>query len=75
MGFIFHKLDLFYFGNSIKTFYYGKKRYIIENGKISDYFYPQRGCKQGDPVSSYVLLLYAEISGTIIGNIYWILKA
>lgn len=70
--FVFHTLDLFNFGNSIKdwiqTFYNGIKTCIIQNGIISDYFYPQRGCRQGDPISPYLFLLCAEILGTIIRN-------
>lgn len=52
----------------IQTFYNGIKTCIIQNGIISDYFYPQRGWRQGDPISPYLFLLCAEILGAIIRN-------
>ena len=68
--FIFQTLDLFNFGNSIKdwikTFYSGIKSCIIQNGITSDYFFPQRGCRQGDPISPYPFLLCAEVLGILI---------
>lgn len=52
----------------LQTFYNGIKTCIIQNGIILDIFYPQRGCRQGDPISPYLFLLCAEILGTIIRN-------
>ena len=70
--FILNTLKLFNFGNSIlnwiKTFYNDIKTCIIQNGIISEYFYPQRGCRQGDPISPYLFLLCAEILGNLIRN-------
>lgn len=41
---------------------------MIQNGIISEYFYPERGCRQGDPISPYLFLLCAEILGILIRN-------
>jgi hypothetical protein len=47
--FIYQTLDFFNFGPSLKkwieTFYNGIKSCIIQNGVLSDYIFPQRGCK------------------------------
>lgn len=71
--FIYQTLDLFNFGDSIKdwvkTFYSGIKSCVIQNGIASDYFYPQRGCRQGDPISPYLFLLCAEVLGILIRKI------
>ena len=62
----------FNFGNSIKswiyTFFYDIKSCVIQNKVVSDYFYPERGCRQGDPISPYLFLLCAEILGILIRN-------
>lgn len=44
------------------------KTCIIQYGIISDYFYQQRGCRHGDPISPNLFLLCAELLGTIIRN-------
>ena len=58
LEFIFQTLDLVNFCNSIKdwikTFYIGIKSCIIQNEITSDYFIPQRACRQGDPISPYL---------------------
>lgn len=41
---------------------------VLQNGFSSKYFKPQRGCRQGDPISSYLFLLCAEILGILIRN-------
>lgn len=71
-NFIFTALEFFNFGPSInrwiKTFNNGIKMCVIQNGHISEYIYPERGCRQGDPISPYLFLLCAEILGIIIRN-------
>ena len=70
--FISQVLDFFNFGpsykNWIKTFYSGIKACVIQNGIISEYLYPARGCRQGDPISPYLFLLCAEVLGILIRN-------
>ena len=71
-NFIQDALHFFNFGDSIKswiyTFYNDIKSCVIQNGVVSDYFYPERGCRQGDPISPYLFLLCAEILGILIRN-------
>lgn len=72
-NFIYKTLDLFNFSDLIedwvKTFYSGIKSCVIQNGIASDYFYPQRGCRQCDPISPYLFLLCAEVLGILIRKI------
>lgn len=70
--FIFEILEYFNFGKSIKkwieVFYNNITSCIIQNGIISEYFQPERGCRQGDPISPYLFILCAEILGILIRN-------
>ena len=64
--FISKTLDYFNFGPSfkrwIKLFQNGAESCILQNGFMSEFFYLQRGCRQGDPVSPYILYYVLKYS-------------
>ena len=71
-NFIFECLNFFNFGKSIQqwieVFYKNISSCIIQNGIVSEYFKPGRGCRQGDPISPYLFIICAEILGILIRN-------
>ena len=70
--FIHKVLDYYNFGPSfkkwIKLFQTNVESCIIQNGFISECFYLERGCRQGDPISPYIFILCVEILGLMIRN-------
>ena len=71
--FIDKTLDYFNFGPSfkrwIKLFQTGSESCILQNGHMTEYFSLLRGCRQGDPISPYILILCAEVLNHIIKEI------
>ena len=74
-NFIQDALHFFFnFGGPIKSwiyvFYNDIKSCVIQNiwSSIWLFFYPERGCGQGDTISPYLFLFFAEIVGILIRN-------
>ena len=69
-SFIEKTLTFFNFKNDminwVRTFQTNIKSTVIVNGNPSLWFPIERGCRQGDPVSSYIFLLCSEIMAHMI---------
>ena len=64
-SFIWKTLSSFNFGSSltnwIKLCYCSIESYVLNNGWASSYFTPERGVRQGCPLSPYIFILCAEV--------------
>ena len=69
-SFLYKVLELFNFGPNlihwVKTFNTAISSFIVQNGYLSNPVFISRGCRQGDPVSSYLFLLVAEILAIMV---------
>ena len=67
---MFKVLCAFGFGPDIRlwisTFYKNIKSSVMINGQLSQWFTIQRGCRDGDPISPYLFILYVEILAIMI---------
>ena len=52
----------------VRLFLYNTMTTIQINGFLSDFIRIERGCRQGDPISSYIFILSAEILAILIRN-------
>ena len=72
LQFLILVLEKFGFNNSfinwIKSIYHNISTSIQNNGWLSDSFHPQRGLRQGCPISSLLFIIVAEIMATNIRN-------
>lgn len=71
-SFLYQILQFFNYGDSIiswiKLFNNGIWATIVQCGHLSDFFHIQRGCRQGDPIASYLFLPCVELLYLLIEN-------
>ena len=71
-SFIYKVMEFFGFGNfviaRIKLFNHNVRLSVNQCGNLSSFFNIGRGCRQGDPVSTFLFILCAEILAIMIRN-------
>ena len=71
-SFVHKVLNFFNFGPSVRSrisvLFQNSSLRVSQGGNFSSPFRVQRGCKQGDPISLYIFILYAEILAIKIRN-------